>query len=133
MDTPYIHKVNVYECDSMGIVHHSNYVRFMEEARVDAMEKLGMPYEMLEKMGYVSPVVSIEVRYRKPATFPDRIAVSVHMKELGPVKFTLVYEMKVGGKLVCTAESTHCVLTKDGRPVIITRELPEFVERFKNL
>lgn len=130
---PFIRKVNVYECDPMGIVHHSNYIRYMEEARIDAMEKLGLPYEELERRGYASPVVSLSVRYRKSTTFPDKIEITVHTTQMTPVKFTLSYEMKVGENVVCTAESTHCVVDKNGRPIILTRELPDFVEVFSKL
>lgn len=42
---PYQHKVQYYETDQMGIVHHSNYIRWFEEARTDYMEKMGMGYD----------------------------------------------------------------------------------------
>ena len=64
---PYIHKVNYYETDKMGITHHSNYVRFMEEARVDFLDQLGWSFDKLEAKGVVSPVLSLEsVLYKSP-------------------------------------------------------------------
>ena len=54
--TPYIHEVKYYECDRMGIVHHSYYARFMEEARIDLLNQLGYPFEKMEEEGIVSPV-----------------------------------------------------------------------------
>ena len=57
---PYIHKVNYYETDKMGITHHSNYVRFMEEARVDFLDQLGWSFDKLEAKGVVSPVLSLD-------------------------------------------------------------------------
>ena len=47
----YIHKVNYYETDKMGITHHSNYIRWMEEARIDFLEQIGFSYDKLEKEG----------------------------------------------------------------------------------
>ena len=44
---PYIHKVQYYETDKMGITHHSNYIRWMEEARVDFMEQIGWGYDKM--------------------------------------------------------------------------------------
>ena len=41
----YKHEVKYYECDRMGITHHSNYVRFMEEARVDYLDRLGYGFD----------------------------------------------------------------------------------------
>lgn len=45
----YVRKINYYETDKMGITHHSNYVRFMEEARTDFLEKHGCGYSSFEK------------------------------------------------------------------------------------
>ena len=45
----YIHKVQYYETDKMGITHHSNYIRWMEEARINYLEQNGWPYDKLEK------------------------------------------------------------------------------------
>ena len=49
----YQHKVQYYETDQMGIVHHSNYIRWFEEARTDYMERLGIGYEKMEEQGTV--------------------------------------------------------------------------------
>ena len=65
----YIHKVKYYECDRMGITHHSNYIRFMEEARVDVLDQIGYGFEKMESDGYTSPVVSLSVDYKAPTTF----------------------------------------------------------------
>ena len=49
-------KVNYYECDRMGITHHSNYIRFMEEARIELLEEYGYGFERMEAEGISSPV-----------------------------------------------------------------------------
>lgn len=123
----YIHKVKYYECDRMGVTHHSNYVRFMEEARVDFLDRIGCPFEKIEAEGMVSPVVSIECNYRKTTTFQDEIEIVVFISELSALKMKIGYKMSVGGSLVCTGESTHCFL-KDGRPVNIPEHFPLFSE-----
>ncbi len=53
---PYIHKVQYYETDQMAFVHHSNYIRWFEEARLDFMEQAGAPYASMEAQGFISPV-----------------------------------------------------------------------------
>ena len=45
----YIRRVNYYETDKMGITHHSNYVRWMEEARIDFLEKIGWHVKIQKK------------------------------------------------------------------------------------
>ncbi len=55
---PYEHHVKYYETDQMRIVHHSNYIRWMEEARMDLMEQMGFGYDKMEELEIVSPVLS---------------------------------------------------------------------------
>ena len=53
------HRVQYYETDRMGVTHHSNYIRFMEEARVAYLEQLGFPCAELERRGVISPVTAV--------------------------------------------------------------------------
>ena len=69
----YKHKVNYYETDKMGITHHSNYIRFMEEARVYFLEQIGWGYDKFEEKGIISPVVSVTCNYKHTSTFTDEI------------------------------------------------------------
>lgn len=120
MITPYVHKVKYYECDRMGITHHSNYIRFMEEARVDLMDQLGYGFERMEADGVVSPVLGVSCAYKKTTTFQDEITVHVKMTGKSSLKFTFAYTMMVGDSVVFTGESTHCLM-ENGRPVPLTR------------
>ncbi len=123
----YVRSVQYYETDMMGVMHHANYVHWMEEARIDFMEQLSFPYADMEAAGVVSPVVELSCRYKKPCTFGDEIAISVAVEELSGVKLTLRYEMcNRAGETVCTARSEHAFLHRDGRIVRLKRELPEF-------
>lgn len=116
----------------MGITHHSNYIRFMEEARIDFMEQLGYGFERMEAEGIASPVMSVTCNYRKPTTFPDKIVITLHVEELAHFKMRFGYTMKVDDTVVCTASSQHCFL-KDGRPVSLEETLPEFYELLTQL
>lgn len=130
---PYIHNVKYYECDRMGIVHHSNYLRFMEEARCDLLEQLGYPFNKMEEEGIVSPVVSISIDYKKPTTFTDDIEITIVVGEMTDLKVTFGYTMKVGDALVCKATSTHCFLGPDHRPVVYAQKWPDLTERLREL
>ena len=61
---PYEHHAKYYETDQMGIIHHSNYVKWMEEARMDLMDQMGLSYKQMEEMEIISPVLSIAVRIK---------------------------------------------------------------------
>ena len=66
----------------------------------------------------------IQCNYKHPTTFKDVIDINVWISKLSDLKFDFSYEMKVGGKVVCTAQSTHCFM-ENNRPVIIAKRLPE--------
>ena len=71
-------KVRYHETDQMGIVHHSNYLKFFEFARIEWLEKLWMPYEEIERNKIILPVVNCELKYLKPLVFGDSFKVEVH-------------------------------------------------------
>ncbi len=127
MDHTYIHTVQYYETDKMGITHHSNYIRWMEEARVDYLSKIGWDYARLEELGIVSPVLSISCDYRNPTYFSDLISISVRISEFKGVKLYLAYEMiNQKGDVVCQATSAHAFLNTEGKPIRMKQEFPEF-------
>ena len=122
----YIHKVQYYETDKMGITHHSNYIRFMEEARIAFLAQLGWGYDKMEAEGVISPVMSVSCDYKKSTTFPDEIAITITVLEVTRLKLRLGYTMQCGDAVVCTAESAHCFLSPTGRPVSIQKQFPDF-------
>ena len=131
---PYKHKVQYYETDKMSITHHSNYVRWMEEARVDYLSKIGWDFDKLEETGMASPVVSIDVHYKGTTTFPEEITIEVKILACKGVRLTIGYEMKnADGKLVCDARSEHCFLNLEGRPIRLEKECPAFYETLISL
>ena len=67
--------VRYYETDQMGIVHHSNYIRYFECGRSDMMAKYGLPIERIETEGVMLPVVAVECRYRKSAVMGDTVRI----------------------------------------------------------
>ena len=126
--TPYIHTVQYYETDKMGITHHSNYVRWMEEARMELLRQMGWPMSRLEAEGITSPVVSVECRYLRPTTYDDRISILVTVEQYTGVKLRLSYTMTnaATGETVHTASSTHCFIDENTRPISLKKRLPEF-------
>ena len=115
----------------MGITHHSNYVRIMEEARVDFLDKIGYGFDRIEAEGVVSPVIAISCSYKHPTTFKDLIEVEVAISSMQDLKFEFTYTMRCAGKVVCLGQSTHCFM-ENGRPVIIARRLPELYQSLQN-
>lgn len=132
--TPYKHQVKCYETDKMGITHHSNYVRFMEEARTDFLDQLGYNYAKLEESGIISPVVKIECKYKATTTYADVIDITVSVAEVKAAKVRFNYVMKKQDGTVCfEAASEHCFINREGKIAWLKREFPEFYKTMVNL
>ncbi|MCR5304090.1 MAG: acyl-CoA thioesterase [Lachnospiraceae bacterium] len=130
----YTHTVKYYETDRMGFTHHSNYVRWMEEARIDFMDQLGWGYREFEDKGIISPVTSISCKYKHTTTFPDVVHIEIFVREFRGIKLKLEYVMTDdNGNVVCEAKSEHCFLDKDGKIVMIKREYPDFFDLLNKL
>lgn len=129
---PYQHKVQYYETDQMKVVHHSNYIRWFEEARIDYMEQLGMPYEDMEKNGIISPVISVEAEYLRMVKFGDTVVIEARIKEYNGIKLTIGYSVvdESTGMVHCRGITKHCFLNERGRPVSLKRECPQYHEMF---
>ena len=123
----YIHQAQYYETDQMGIIHHSNYIRWMEEARIAYMDELGFPYKKVEEAGIISPVLSVQCDYKAMTYFGDRVCIDVKLSSFRGVKDEISYEMRdvKSGELRASATSAHCDLGMNGRPSNIKKELPE--------
>ncbi len=126
----YIHKVHYYETDKMGIVHHSNYIRWMEEARMDYLTKSGFSMHEFERLGVTCPVMSLECQYKHSSTYDDEIKIDVFVEEYTGVRFVTGYVMtNIGsGEIVLTAKSTQCFLDTSGIPVVIKKRAPKLDE-----
>ena len=126
---PYLHKVQYYETDMMGITHHANYIHWMEEARIDFMDQLGFPYKKMEANGVFSPVKAVSCEYKQPSTFGDEIGISVSVESFNGVVMVILYEMRnQRSETVCNARSEHVFLNREGRFVRMKRDMPEFCQ-----
>lgn len=103
------------ETDRMGITHHSNYVKFMEDTRVAYLRAIGLPFEKMEEAGVLSPVVSVNVNYKTPSTFADVLVIELKVAKYTGVKLEVEYTMtnKESGAVVATASSSHAFLYKN--------------------
>lgn len=128
----YRRKVQYYETDQMKIVHHSNYIRWFEEARIDYMEQLGMSYTEMEERGIISPVLAVESEYIRMVHFGDTVSIRARIKEYNGIKLAISYEVtdEVTGMVHCRGLTRHCFLNEKGRPISLKRDQPDYHEKF---
>ncbi len=129
----YLHKVQYYETDQMRVVHHSNYLRWMEEARIACLDSLGVSYRELEERGIISPVVSVDCRYCAMTRFGETVRVETALVEVGNVRYRLAYRMydADSGQLRAEGESCHCFVDNAGRVLSLRRADPALFARFR--
>jgi len=100
----------------MGITHHSNYIRWFEEARIDFLREMGWGYDKLEEMGIMIPVTLVECKYKKSTTFADEVEIIVEIEKFQGVRLCLNYQIKNNKEeVVCTGRSEHCFLNPQGK------------------
>lgn len=118
-------KVQYYETDKMQVTHHSNYLRFLEEARIDFLDQIGWGYAKMEEEGIISPVLALSCDYRHTTTFPDVLTIQVTIEKLTAVRLVLGYTVRCGEKIACTATTTHCFI-RNGNPLVLQKDMPDF-------
>jgi acyl-CoA thioester hydrolase len=131
----YLHQVHYYETDQMKIVHHSNYIRWFEEARIDYLKQVGLPYILLEEKGIISPVLEIHCQYLSMVHFDDTVAITCSLESFTGVKFSVSYEIKdaSNGTLRAIGKSYHCFVNEDGKPIHLKKEHKDVYDVLKSL
>ncbi|MDD3164848.1 MAG: thioesterase family protein [Oscillospiraceae bacterium] len=131
---PYRRHAYYYETDQMAIIHHSNYIRWFEEARLDWMTQIGYNYREMEKTGVVIPVVDISAKYLISVRYDDDVDVTCRLVQFTGVRMVYEYEIRfLDGRVAVTGRSTHCFVTPEQAPLSIRRRLPEAYEKMKSL
>ena len=122
-------RVRFSETDAMGIVHHSRYLPYLEETRVEYLRSIGHPYDRQRADGVDFAVLEAQVTYRQPLHFDDLVTVHLALSSATRATFGIDYLLTVGGEIRSTASTTHACVNADGRPVRMPAWLGELVRR----
>ena len=127
----YTRKAQYHETDRMGVIHHSNFIKWMEEARIAYMDSLGFGYARVEDLGILSPVAGLSISYKDPVRFDDTVEITVGITRYSGVVQEVSYSIfnRTTGKLAAEATSKHCYI-RDGKIVNLKHELPELDSLF---
>jgi acyl-CoA thioester hydrolase len=110
------------EVDMYGIVHHSKLLVYLERARIAMFVAGGMTPGTLEETGFGLVVVDAQMRFRKPARFPDELVVETSVLKVSPVTVTLGYEVSRGSDAILSATTRLAAVGADGRPTRLPAE-----------
>lgn len=131
----YKRKINYYETDKMAVVHHSNYARLLEETRIDMMAYYGISLELFEELGYMIPVLTLSSSFIGSVRYGDTVKIVPKIEKVSNVKFFISYtiydeNMK---NVLHRAESSHCFLDSNFKPVSLKKEQPELFAKLQAL
>jgi acyl-CoA thioester hydrolase len=115
--------VRYYETDGQGVVHHSNYFRYFELARVEMLKAMGHDYQDLERDGIMLVVHSISAKYHRPAKFGDRLRIETKVVKATMARIEHAYRVVVNGKLIAEGASTIACVDREGN----IRRMPEHI------
>jgi acyl-CoA thioester hydrolase len=114
----FVHRLRVRfaETDAMAVAHHSSYLLYMEETRVEYLRAVGHGYDRVRAEGADFPVIELHLRYLRPLRFDDEVDVHVVVASSGPATFQMGYLLTVDGQARATAVTVHAVVDDQGRP-----------------
>lgn len=118
-------KVRYAETDQMGVVHHGNYAQYLEIARIEWLEKIGISYKSMEKNGIMLPVYEMNFKFKKSAFFDDELKIITSLRQTPDVK--IIFEYKIYNQeeeLLTTANTTLVFMDAETRRPI---RCPEYV------
>ncbi len=124
-------RANYYETDQMGMIHHSNYIRWVEEARIEYMRAIGCSYRAVEEQGVIIPVTDVRAKYHVSVKFDDDVVIEARITSCNGVRFALDYEVRFAdtGVLAASLHTGHCFLSPSHEPMAIKHRYPELYER----
>ena len=127
-------EVRYQETDQMGVVYHGNYLVWFEIGRTEYINKLGLKYTELEGLGYYSPVIDINIHYKKPVTYGQTVTIKTSLESYDGIRTVYAYEIyDEKGVLAVTGNSTHVVVRQTNfTPVLMRRVYPHWHQVFIN-
>lgn len=128
-------KVRYGETDQMGVVYHGNYAQYLEIARIEWLDKVGVSYKKMEEEGIMLPVVSLSTKFIKSALFDDTLTVTASLKKIPTVKIEFDYKIhNQHGELLTEANTILVFVSKETkRPIKCPDELTKLIEGFNDL
>lgn len=123
-------RVRYAETDMMGIAYHGNYTAWFEMARIQMMDDIGYPYREMEQNGFRLPVLEINIAYRKPVTFDDRVTVEATMAERPGLRLEIRYRVRCLEEMTAEGFTRHAFINPHGRPVRPPARFVGLMDRF---
>jgi acyl-CoA thioester hydrolase len=87
-------RVRYAEADPMNVVYYGNYAQYFEVGRVESMRALGLSYKTMEEMGFMLPVVELNIKYLRPAKYDDLLTIKSQIRQL-PTDHRIQFDQEI--------------------------------------
>ncbi|MFN3814116.1 MAG: acyl-CoA thioesterase [Aquificaceae bacterium] len=124
MKTVYKRRVQFYETDAQGIVHHSNYFRYFEEARGELLRAIGYPYSKLREDGYDVVLLEARCQFKRPIYYDEVVCIETKLTHMDRFIFSFEYILMVESQIRALGSTRHCIINK-GSVVSIPQKVRE--------
>ena len=130
--TPFEHHTRYHETDQQGIIHPSHYLNWMEDARMDLMDQMGLGFKQMLDMEISSPIISQSIEYRSSVKFDETVIIATKLLAYDGHEMEIAYRIydKETGEDRAMAKSRHCFINKSGTPISMKRAYPELDTKF---
>ncbi|SFR69154.1 acyl-CoA thioesterase [Anaeromicropila populeti] len=131
----YKHKAQYYETDQMKVVHHSNYIRWFEEARNEMLDLLDFSYHRMEEMGFICPLTEVACKYKSMVRFDETVYIVPKVEGFNGVKIEFTYQVidAVTKELRVLGSTAHAVLDKNYHLISLKKSHPDAYDFFAGL
>lgn len=122
------------DTDAMGVVYHTNYIKWFEVGRTELLRSIGYPYSRLEMEGLLLPVIDCSCKYKKPAVYDDVLEIRAEITGIKAATVEIEYEIKrkETGELLVTGMTRHAVTDKKFKPIKLKELNKSLYERLKS-
>lgn len=124
-------RVRFCDTDMMGVVHHSNYIKYFEVARIEYLRRRGLNYSSWIKLGLHLPVIAVDVEYKKPAYLDDLLVVEARLSVLSRVKVGFDYRVlrdgPEGERMLASGHTLLACVGNDHAPLRMSKDAEELM------
>ena len=123
-------KILPQHTDHAGVLWHGSYFNFLEEARIDALNKVGITYSKLSQEGYEMPVVSAQIKYKKAFTHSETVLLNSQFMIVNKIRLNCkTFFFKVNGSIGAEAFIELVLVRKINNSMKLFRELPVEIKK----
>ncbi len=115
--------------DHAGVMWHGSYLNFLEEGRIDALNKVGITYSELSKKGYEIPVISAQINYKISFTHGEKVLLKSQFNLVNKIRLNCKTSfLKVNGDIGAESILELVIVRKKNDLIKLVRELPPDIE-----